>query len=378
MCPRAAPQASESTMAKPIIGDQHHLGVPTDDSSARPQAPSKKALENYASAYLGAYMNAVEREKPDHVPLLARNAPYNIEVCLMPNQSFVMLFERSGAQKISVQEKEWSHVESAVMAGVSHLVTVYAHEGPTVADAIAKGKKDAVRDIRSIEDSGVAKAVAQLEQILVEIASIEKGNKDVLKVAQAQLKRLQPIRDAIRDAGPEMDLLGMIDALRNYPSAHAEPDMGDKEKKLLEDMCQELGDLSDVIRRIESQDQRLEVLEQVLSKGLSEFSKGLDDKLGKGLAMVLSSSDRKIDKAISGLEAQIAMLHSDEVPRDLEDRLRRIEESLSGMSGRPEVVKEMVLAVADMRDNLGRLTQRIVKIEQSLAEAARQKPAPKR
>ncbi len=349
-----------------------------EDASARAHTPSRKALENYASAYLGAYMNAVEREKPEHVPPLARNAPYDIEVCLMPNQSFVMLFERSGAQKISVQEKDWSHVESVVMGGVSHLVTVYAHEGPTVADAIAKGKKDAVRDIRTMEDSGVVKSVAQLEQILEELSSIERGNKDVLKVAEAQLQKLQPIRDAVRDAGPEIDMLGMIDALRNCPSTQAGASVGDKEVQLLRDMCQELGDLSDIIRRIESQDQRLDVLQQVLSKGLSEFGKSLDDKLGKGLAMVLSSSDRKIDKALSEVETQIAMLRDEEVPRDLEDRLRRIEESLSGMSGRPEVVKEMVLAVADVRENLGRLGQRVTKIELSLAEAAKQRAVVKR
>lgn len=363
---------------KALIDVQQYLGVPMEDASARAHTPSRKALENYASAYLGAYMNAVEREKPEHVPPLARNAPYNIEVCLMPNQSFVMLFERSGAQKISVQEKDWNHVESVVMGGVSHLVTVYAHEGPTVADAISKGKKDAVRDIRSMEDSGVAKSVAQLEQILEELSSIERGNKDVLKVAEAQLQKLQPIRDAVRDAGPDIDMLGMIDALRNCPSVPAGPSVGDKEVQLLRDMCQELGDLSDIIRRIESQDQRLEVLQQVLTKGLSEFGKSLDDKLGKGLAMVLSSSDRKIDKALSEVETQIAMLRDEEVPRDLEDRLRRIEESLSGMSGRPEVVKEMVLAVADVRENLGRLGQRVTKIEQSLAEAAKQRAVVRR
>ena len=365
-------------MAKPIIGVQQYLGVPIEDASARAQTPSRKALENYASAYLGAYMNAVEREKPEHVPPLARNAPYNIEVCLMPNQSFVMLFEKSGAQRISVQENDWNHVEGAVMGGVSHLVTVYAHEGPTVADAIAKGKKDAVRDIRSLEDSGVAKAVAQLEQVLEELSGIEKGNKDIRKAAEAQLKKLEPIREAVREAGPDIDMLGMIDALRNCPSVPTGPSVGDKEVALLRDMCQELGDLSDIIRRIESQDQRLEMLQQVMSKGLSEFGKTVDEKLGKGLAMVLSSSDRKIDKALSEVETQIAMLHDEEVPRDLEERLRRIEESLTGMSGRPEVVKEMVLAVADVRDHLGRLSQRVAKLEASLAEAARQRPAVKR
>lgn len=351
-----------------------------DDSSSKAHLPSKKALENYANAYMGAYLNAVEREKPEHIPQLARNAPYEIEVCLMPNQSFVMLFERSDAQSISVCEKDWGHVESAVMGGVSHLVTVYAHEGPTVADAIAKGKKDAVRDIRSVEDSGLAKAIAQLEEMLQELANIGEGNRDASRLAQLELKKLQPIRDTVREAGPEVDMLRLVDALRNHPSAPAVAGTGDKDRAMIESMYRELGDLSDIILRIESQDQRLEMLQQAISKGLSELGKSVDDKMAKGLAMVLSSSDRKIDKAMSELETQVAMSHGDDMPGDLEGRLRRVEESLSGMSGRPEVVKEMVLAVADIREHMGRLSQRVTKMEQHLAAeaAARDRTVQKR
>ena len=348
-----------------------------EDPSAKARLPSKKALENYASAYMGAYMNAVEREKPEHVPALARNAPYTIEVCLMPNHSFVMLFERGDRQTISVHEKDWNHVEGAVMSGVSHLVTVYAHEGPTVADAIAKGKKDAVRDIRSLEDSSVAKAIVQLEGILEELTNIEKGNKSVLKIAELQLQKLQPIRDAIKNSGPEIDMLSMIDALRNYPSAPVEVNIDIKEKELLENMCRELGDLSDVIRRIESQDQRLETLEQAITKGLSEFGKSLDDKVGKGLAVVLSSSDRKIDKGLSELQGQITTLQGGVVPESIEERLRSVEDALADMKGRPEVAKEVVLAVADVRENMGRLGQRVTRIEQYLVELSKHKVAPK-
>jgi len=364
-------------MQNPIIGDQHHLEEQMDDASAKARLPSKKALENYASAYMGAYMNAVEREKPEHVPTLARNAPYTVEVCLMPNHSFVMLFERGDKQTISVHEKDWNYVESSVMSGVSHLVTVYAHEGPTVADAIAKGKKDAVRDIRSLEDSSVAKAVVQLEKILDELTSIEKGNKSVLKIAELQLQKLQPIRDAIKNSGPEVDMLSMIDALRNYPSAPVEVNIDIKEKELLENMCQELGDLSDVIRRIESQDQRLETLEQAITKGLTEFGKSLDDKVGKGLAVVLSSSDRKIDKGLSEMQGHFAKLQGGDVPQDLDARLKAIEDALVDVRDRPEVAKEIVLAVADVRENMGRLGQRLTRVEQYLVELSKHKVAPK-
>lgn len=348
-----------------------------EDASAKARLPSKKALENYASAYMGAYINAVEREKPEHVPSLSRNAPYNIEVCLMPNHSFVMLFERGDKQTISVHEKDWNYVEGAVMSGVSHMVTVYAHEGPTVADAIAKGKKDAVRDIRSLEDSSIAKAIVQLEKILEELTGIEKGNKSVLKIAELQLQKLQPIRDAIRNSGPDVDMLAMVDALRNYPSTPVEVNIDIKEKELLENMCRELGDLSDVIRRIEAQDQRLETLEQAITKGLSEFGKSLDEKVGKGLAVVLSSSDRKIDKGLSEMQDQVSRLQSGGIPVDTEARLKAIEDALLEFRDRPEVAKEIVLAVADVRENMGRIGQRITRIEQYLVELSKHKVAPK-
>lgn len=349
-----------------------------DDASSKADLPSKKSLENYANAYLGAYMNAVEHEKPEHVPSLARNAPYKVEVCVMPNQSFVMLFERSPSQAISVAEKGWAYVEHAVTGGVSHMVTVYAHEGPTVADAIAKGKKDAVRDIRSLEDSGVSKAVTQLEKLLSELASIEKDNKDVLRVAEAQLERLRPIRDAIRDAGPGLDMLSMIEALKNSSSARGGAGPASDEARLLEDMCRELGDLSDIIKRIESQDQRLEALEQTIAKGLSEFGRSLDDKVGKGLAVVLSSSDRKIDKAISEMQAQVAMLQGEDSPGEIDARLAFIEKALSEIKDRPEVAKEVILAVADVRENVGRLGQRVTRLEQHMAELLKQRPLPQK
>lgn len=360
-------------MKKHNIGDQHHQGEPMEEVPAKAHLPSKKALENYAGAYIGAYANAVEREKPEHVPSLARNAPYTIEVCLMPNQSFVMLFEKADKQSVSVHEKDWSYVEGAVVSGVSHLVTVYAHEGPTVADAIAKGKKDAVRDIRSLEDSTMAKAVVQLEKILEELTGMERGNKSVLKMAEMQLEKLKPIKEAVLDSGPEIDMLGMVDALRNYPATPVEVNIDTKEKEILENMSRELGDLSDVIRRIEAQDQRLEALEQAISKALAEFGRSMDDKVGKGLAVVLSSSDRKIDKGLSEMQERLTKVQTGEIPRDIDSRLKGIEDALEGLADRPDVSKEVVLAVADVRENIGRLGQRVTRIEQYLTELTRPK-----
>lgn len=337
-----------------------------DEAVARARLPSKKALENYASAYAGAYMNAVEKEKPEHMPLLARNAPYEIEVCLMPNHSFAMLFERADRQSITVQEKDWNYIESKVMSGVAHLVTVYAHEGPTVADAISKGKKDAVRDIRTLEDSNLAKAVNQLEKLLGDLTGVEKGNKGLLKLAEIEMSKLQPIKDAIRAAGPELDMLAMVDALRNYPTAPVEVSIDIKEKQLLENISKDLGDLSDVIRRVEAQDQKLEQIEQAMSKSLSEFGRTVDEKVGKGLAVVLSSSDRKIDKGLAEIQGAVQKAQQPRMSVDLEKKLLAIEQAVHILGDRPDVSSEVLLAVADVRENVAKVNSRVTKIEQFL------------
>ncbi len=164
--------------------------------------PSKKNLENYAVSYMGAYLNTVKKERPDHVPALARNQFYEIEVCLLPNNCIALLFERADKQQVQVSERKWDHVESKVMSGVMHMVPIFPHEGVTVAEAIAKGKKDAVRDIRALEESSIGKAVTQLEKILEDMTSVEKGNKALLDASEQELAKLRPIKEAILSSGP--------------------------------------------------------------------------------------------------------------------------------------------------------------------------------
>src|SRR5512136_2159592 len=152
--------------------------------------PTKKTLENYAISYMGAYLNTVKLERPERLPALARNQFHEIDVCLMPNGCFAMLFEKAEKMDVIVNERDWDYVEGKIMSGLTHLVAVYAHEGITVADAIARGKKDAVRDIRSAEDSSIAKAVTQLEKIVDGLNQIEKDNKGVLGLGEQELEKL--------------------------------------------------------------------------------------------------------------------------------------------------------------------------------------------
>jgi hypothetical protein len=373
------------------------------ESASRPQEPvSKKSLENYAIAYVGAYLNTIKKERPEHEPVLARNQPCEIEINLLPNNCFVMLFEKADKQSITVTEKGWGEIEGKVMSGVMHFVAVYAHEGVTVADAIARGKRDAVRDVRAIEDSDIAKATKELEKILGAISSALQDNQDILRLGELDLQKLEPIREAILTTGPEVDMLAMLDSLKNYPVPKEEVSIEAQEKLMMGEMVRELGDLSDVIRRVEAADQKLAQIEESTRKVVGELNHSIDERMNKGLAVLLSSTDKKIDKGfavlaeeakknaytelprdlevrLEHLEKVASLIEMDEskppppvveIPKDLEVRLGRVEEVLDTVENqilsKPDLSSELIAAIADLKDNIARINSRIIKIEEFL------------
>ena len=374
-----------------------------ESASPPPATFTKKNLENYAIAYIGAYMNTIAKERPDHVPVLARCQPAAIEVSLLPNNCFVMLFEKSDKQTVTVDHKNWEQIEERVTHGPAHFVAVYAHEGVTVADAIARGKRDAVRDIRSIEDSDIAKAVGELEKIVTALSTTLEENKEVLNIGEEELAKLQPIREAIVAAGPKVDMLAILDALRNYSTAREAGGIEGEERVMLEEVARELEDLSDVIQRVEAADQKLASLEESMKKTVSELNRAIDERINKGLAVILSSTDKKIDKGLTVIADTASKNISTDLPRDLEVRLERLEKVASmyelerasppppammrippefeerlarlekalgeiktdGLK-KPDVSAELVAAVADLRENIARINSRITKIEQFL------------
>ncbi len=327
-----------------------------ESSPQQPMPPERKDLENYALSYLGSYMNAVKNERPEHLPPLARNGPYAIEVCVLPNGCFALIFAKAEKDRVEVFERGWEYVESKVSTNPAHLVTVYPHEKSTVADAIARGKKDAARDIRAVEDSDIARAVVQLEKIMDTLKGLEQGNKTTLKAARAELAKMKPIWDAVKNTGPEVDMLALVDAMKNYPPAPITITVDVKDKELLEKTAAGLGDMSDLLRRLETQDRKLEELEQSMRKVFAEYSRSIDERISKGLEVVLESETKK------RLEEQTAL--KQKVAQELEPRLSKLE-AIAHADKDNGVAKEVILAVADIRENLDQMSARMSKLESS-------------
>lgn len=286
--------------------------------------PMEVDLAEYARAYVRSYLLAVETESPEHVPSFFRNHPYSIEICIMPNSSFCMLFEKSESVSITVSNKDWGYVMGRVMSGINYIATVYSHEGMMPDDASIKGRRDAIRDIRALESSDIADSARQLEKVIAELRDTAQWSKNPVKMAEYAISRLEPIRQAIIGTGPTMDMMATVDAVRRYPPAPVRITLDGEGLELLADVAAKLGDLDNTIKATDDRSSLVVEAESELKAAVDGIKSELDRKMAKGLGVILTTTDRKIEKianAFTDLEGDV---------RSLKETVARIEASGTG------------------------------------------------
>src|SRR4030042_3402631 len=112
--------------------------------------------------------------------------------------------------------------------------------------------------------------------------------------------------------------------------------------------------MSDLLRRLETQDRKLEELEQSMRKVFSEYSRTIDERISKGLEVVLESETKKRLEQSTAAEQTVAT--------QLEPRLSQLGR-VAHQDKDDGVAKEVILAVADIRANLDSISARVSKLE---------------
>ncbi|UCE90752.1 MAG: hypothetical protein JSV90_04755 [Methanobacteriota archaeon] len=329
-------------------------------------SPTDVDLAEYARAYVRSYLLAVETESPEHVPSFFRNHPYSIEICIMPNSSFCMLFEKSDTASITVGNKDWGYVMGRVMSGVSYIATVYSHEGMTADDASIKGRRDAIRDIRALESSDIADSSRQLEKLIAELRDTAQWSKNPVKMAEYAISRLEPIRQAILRTGPSMDMMATVDAVRRYPPAPVRMTLDGEGLKLIGEVASELEALEKAVGSAEAHSARIVEVESELRQEVKNFKSELDRKMAKGLGVILTTTDRKIDKTIgafSGFEEEI---------ESIKEAISELEESEPGEYEPDPRIDEFAEKIEGLKSALESLRQTVAESRGGTAEA----PAP--
>jgi hypothetical protein len=352
--------------------------------------PSDIDLANYARAYVGAYLSAVQSEGSEHVPMFARNHPYSVEVCFMSNGCFCMLFEKAEKSTIVVASQTWDYVMGKVMSGISYLVTAYPHEGFKADDAVSKGKRDAIRDIRALESSDLVDSTRQLEKLLDDLKDVSQWNKSPVKMAESAMAKLEPLRQTILRTGPGVDMLSMVDSLRSYPPPTNQIVLDDKGLEIFQSVAKELKALGELVKKVETQDAMIGELERTLKADLKEFKVTLDKKMAKGLGVILATTDRKIDKAIGSASLSPPQPEGEEEEEEddprfevLTDDVTALKEMLAQVqSSIPEPVAaptevgipdEFLQTVGQLGTDLGTLNKRLKRIEDYLVALTKYK-----
>jgi len=383
-----------------------------EKDGAKAQDPTDVDLANYAKAYMGAYISAVQSESPERPPIFYTDYPYSVEICYMPNGSVCMLFDKSDQPTISVASQNWDYVMGRIMSGIRYLTTLYPGDGLEEEDAIARGRKDAIRDIRAIESSDIAEATRQLETVISELSDINQWNRNPTKMAELAVRRLDPIRRAIQRAGPMVDMMSMVDGVRRYPEEPPAASLDREGLSLLSAVSQQIGDLTEMLKMVKTQGERIHEIEAGLRGEVHEFKTELDKKMAKGLGVILTTTDRKIDKAIASMEPgpvdnsyarsvkslreevnelreaveELQLPAEDEGEEDMESepdaRFDEIGDEILGLKTAiqelrtsvpeipvmpaPEVPAELVLNIESLRGEVSKLSSRVKRIEQYL------------
>lgn len=354
----------------------------SDSSARRPSEFSDKDLSEYAMTYVAAYTGTVEVENPQHWPIFAKAGPYAIEVCRMPNGSVCILFDRAEKQSITVTQRDWSYLESKVLSGLSHLVTVYPHETISPSAAISRGKRDAMRDIRSLETSDFAVAADQISKLLDELSEVSQTARGPVKKAELVLQKLAPIRDKLMRSGPTQDMLAMIDSLKGFPAG--QPGASSAVPEALDSLVKELGDLAELMKKVEAQEARIAEIEGRLVKEIMDLKTNLDRRVGRALGMIMTSTDHRVDKAIATLkemaskgapatETQAPLAELEELRRQVGVLAAKVQQHLeSPPATTPEPSGR---ELADINAALGNLRLRVQRIEDYLVSLSRARSA---
>ncbi len=376
--------------------------------NASENSPTAKAsppadLAEYGRAYLRSYVVAVESESPEHVPSFYRNRPYSIEICRMPNTCFCMLFEKSDRPSISVSNNDWGYVMARLMSGVSYVATVYSHEGMSIDDASARGRRDAIRDICALEASGVVDSARELDKLVTELKDTTKWSKNPAKTAEYVVSRLEQIRQSVLRAAPSVDTMAMVESVKRYPPAPVQIMLDQEGLNTINEVANRLQSLEQTVELAKAQEARIEEIERELRGEIRSFKSELDKKMAKGLGVILTTTDRKVDKAVESCgtqEAEIQKLKealaevpsasSDEVAVDprtddildeievLKSAIEDLKASIAEVAVRPVEAAPQVQVVGDvagLEASLKNVSGRVKRIEDYLISVSKARRA---
>jgi hypothetical protein len=347
-----------------------------------PDIPSPQDLTAFAKEYYKSYMDIVDEKKPPVLPKFAHEGPYRIQCYLLPNGCIVMIFTTGPELKVESGTKDWEAVQEIVVKGVDHFAGFYPFECRSLGDWNKRGKRDAVRDMRLLEKSDLARNSVELESVLENLTTMFKVNfwlNQPGTPGSEMLSTLRGMQSRARAGFPTVDAIATLQSLKAYTPGAESVKIDFPDKQLLENINEGIKGLSGMESKIGAVENRLLAIEK--SAQSPEMSSTMKDAAAR--IDRLEQQLEKVSNILTMLNSKVETYFSKAAEKERQAELEaRIDEHNSKATTHDSKItdleKEAETLVQEMRKMAGKMDKelqesrkRIARIEKHFVEFAK-------
>ncbi|MBU1157804.1 MAG: hypothetical protein KKE24_00500 [Candidatus Thermoplasmatota archaeon] len=344
-----------------------------------PGIPVTQDLVAFAREYFKAYMDIIEEKKPSTYPRFAQDAPYAIRTYILPNNCICMIFNSAQELTLSADEKGWDEVQDMIVKGVDHFAGFYPFEGRSLGDWGKRGKRDALRDLRLLDKSNLARAGAELEGVMENITKMIKANPWLSKSGNEILTTIKNLEGRVRGGFPTVDAIANLQSMKAYAPGSENVVIEFPDREVLDRILESIKNVAAVENKLEMIETRMFEVEKVAqSPDPSDKLIDMTDRVDR-----LEKQLEKVSNILTMLNSKVESYFSKTAEKERQADLEiRIEEHTSkAFSHESKIVsleKEAESLVAEMKEMTARMDKdihdsrkRIARVEKHFVDFAK-------
>jgi hypothetical protein len=291
-----------------------------------PEIPSAQDLVAFAREYFKSYMDAIEEKKPQTRPRFAQEAPYLIRSYHLPNGCICMIFNSAEELKVESGTRDWDQVQELIVKGVDHFAGFFPFEGRSLGDWNKRGRRDAHRDIRLLDDSELAKSGAELEGIVDNILRMVKANPWLGKSGTEIVSTLRNLESRVKQGFPTVDAIATLQSLKAYVPGADSVTIEFPDKELLEGISEGIKALTGNESKLDMMESRIfEIEKAATASDVAALSADVQERVDR-----LEKQLEKVSNILTMLNSKVESYFSKTAERERQaDLERRIEDHVS-------------------------------------------------
>ena len=344
-----------------------------------PEIPVSQDLIAFAREYVKAYMETVDEKKPQSYPKFAQDAPYAMKVYLLPNGCICMIFNSAKEQSVEGASKEWDEVQDIVVKGVDHFAGFYPFEGRSLGDWNKRGKKDALRDLRLMDRSELARVGAELDSIIDNITKMSKANPWLVKMGDEMAPTLKRMYGRMKGGFPTVDAIATLQSLKTYSPGSETIKIEFPDRELLDRIMEGIQEVAGINSKLDMVENRMFEMEKALqAPELSDKVVDVTDRVDR-LEKQLEKVSNILTMLNSKVESHFSKAAEKERQADLEKRIEdHTARALSHESKIADLEKEAENLLTEMHSMTSKMEKdihdsrkRIARVEKHFADFAK-------